>query len=692
MLLKSGEYQFEIDGNDLLVRMKARRILSVPLVPRVDGETPQAGTWAQIGPEHYELPLAGFGVAHVAVREGHVCYWVETERKHIGRLTYFPDSHPTQSGWHTFLSDELDRYWNLDENTDVPISSAYIGMNVDGEDGAGMTDPGDKPPTWIWNVPPRALAIETPAGWMGLSIPGPLSVGVTRFTMQRGVFNLTFEELRPTAAEWGPPRVYFFPGLIDPYDALDEHRRVSERCGLTRKLRPSACPDWWTHPSFKCADEVYRENNRQWVVHEKDGRMTTSLTTENWLKWVGEVEQYTGLRGKLNLQVDQIFFYGYGGRRVLETLGGAEAFRKTIDDLRQRGNHVGLYLHLYVLDPTATDFPARHADACCKPKDPATVVKHGVPVGSQNLVYVDWTHPEGRRYMLEHIEWLLSDRPGCLNGDWLLINNNLAPDPRLFEFHDPQWGTGDLMTMKAAKLAYEHAKKIKPHCYVRRQSPGDSYMQPYCDQANLCEEWNGQTAAWYRRARIATRTLSDVVLHLDAWFVTKTKLTEYYFGLSAIFQPEIESVHHTIHPYMYWREMVSKDYRRIQAGVQACMNAPIDPTDECRVNLHEGGQPEIWRKRRGGPLAGWYAALALHKRTVVTYSESQALIASSQEWRVTVPLPPRARLEAVEAIAHDGSAAPHPYELLPDEQNSVRLWAPDAGGEIMHVRLRYTLD
>ena len=110
-------------------------------------------------------------------------------------------------------------------------------------------------------------------------------------------------------------------------------------------------------------------------------------------------------------------------------------------------------------------------------------------------------------------------------------------NPARFEFHDPDWGTGDLMQMKATKLVYEHVKRIKPHAMVRRQSPGDSYMQPYYDMANMCEEWNGHTRAWYRRAHIGTRVLQDCILHLDAWFVTLTKLTEYYFAMAAIWAP-----------------------------------------------------------------------------------------------------------------------------------------------------------
>jgi hypothetical protein len=684
-------YVYRIDGTYLEVTHNEALLTRLPLAPRAAGKPCRAGRWRQLDATHGALDLPGLGTAHVALREGHVCYWVETTRQHFPSLTYFPDSQPTDRGWHTFLSDELDRHWTLAENADVPLSTAYMDMHVDKEDGAGMTDPGDKPPTWIWNVPARAFALETAAGWLGMSIPGPLSVAVTRLTMQRGTFNLTFEELRPTAKEWGPPRVYLIPGLQDPYDTLDQHRLISRACGLMRTAAPKH-PEWWSYPSFKCGDEVFRVNNKQWVMRDDAGNFSSFLTTDNWLRWIDHVAAYTRLEGRMNLQVDQLFFQGYGGRHVMATLGGQEGFRKTIDGLREKGYHVGLYQHLYMIDPSATDFPAKHPEALCRPKDPNLKVWHGCQVGSQSMVYVDWTHPAGREYMLDQIEWRLSRRKDCLNADWLLLNNNLGVDPRKWTFHDPDWGTGDLMTMKATKLAYEHAKRIKPDCYVRRQSPGDPYMQPYCDQANLCEEWNGQTTAWYRRAHIATRVLDNVIFHTDAWFVTLTKLTEYYFALAAICPPENESVEHAIHPYIYWRPMRPKDYGRIRAGMQTYMNAPVRRGDECRVNFTPPGDLEIWRKHGAGPLAGWYAALALHQRCFVTYSATEARVAASQERRVSVPLPPGARLKSVRAIPHEGRAYAYEHTAsAADGQTTVSLWVPDSGETVMYIRIAYEL-
>ena len=80
-----------------------------------------------------------------------------------------------------------------------------------------MCDPGDKPPGWVWNLPVRACSFSTEQGdWLGLCVPGPLPVGVTRLRMQQQHFSMTFQVLRPACEEGFMPEVYLVPGLAGP--------------------------------------------------------------------------------------------------------------------------------------------------------------------------------------------------------------------------------------------------------------------------------------------------------------------------------------------------------------------------------------------------------------------------------------------------------------------------------------------
>ncbi len=124
--------------------------------------------------------------------------------------------------------------------------------------------------------------------------------------------------------------------------------------------------------------------------------------------------------------------------------------------------------------------------------------------------------------------------------------------------------------------------------------------------------------------------------------------------------------------------------------MHAYMNAHQWISDERRVELTpEGHFAAAWRQRAEGPLAGFYAALAISPRSLVTYSETQALIAASESRMADIPLPPGARLDAVERLTHDGRAEPHPYD--PAGPHTIRLHIEDAAGGTFLLRIRYAL-
>ena len=82
---------------------------------------------------------------------------------------------------------------------------------------------------------------------------------------------------------------------------------------------------------------------------------------------------------------------------------------------------------------------------------------------------------------------------------------------------------------------------------------------------------------------------------------------------------------HAMHPYMFWREMREKDYRRIRAGIQTYMNAPIHRDHVCRLDM-DGEEVRITRKYPSGSLKGWYAAFSTHKRVLITFGETTKII------------------------------------------------------------------
>ena len=676
--------RFVLAGDRLRITQHGDLVLDVGLSPVFDGERVPLGGWELLTENHYRACLGKYGAAHLAPVHGRMGYWIETPVKQFETVTYLDDGVLSGEHWRTFISDDLDRTWHKSIDANVPVSSAYaVTVSPDGTSGGGMTDPDDIPVHFVWNVHVRACALKGRERWLGLSIPGPWGIGVTRFNMTRRRFHLRFEVLRPACTDGRMPVVYFCPNLADSADVLDEHRNLSVALGHM-DLAPKQIPDWWSFPWQGFADEWYR--------HHHDGLITKGEGNilEYLPQWIEKTRQTTGIHD-LNTNLEQGCFRLYGDYRPAENMSSEAEMRQTIDRWRTDGIRAGLYLHPFIVN-TKVPFFKEHPDAFCQPKDPDFLMDYACEEWDPDPKFapVDWTCEEGRTFMLDWVDYILSDKPGCMNFDILRSNHWRSPDPRAYNFHDPDWGIGDMMTYKVQKLLYERAKAIKPDCMVTKIACVDCYMQPTFDAMQICEEWTHSMEYWYRRTELATRLLRNTLVYTDPWFVTRTKWSEYYLSYLVCNVPECQAATHTTHCYYpSWRELGEKHFRRRKSGYQLYMHARQDPSDEMQMTWQDG-EIEASRCRGTGPLAGWYAALALGRKGMVTYSETQALAAVSETRTAWLPLPPGSELNRVTRVPHEGAETDYEYDYDPIE-HQVRLYLEDCGGDVLYYRIRYTL-
>ncbi len=681
------DWHYDVSGGRLQALSGDMVQMQIMLAPTIEGRQTEVTEWGAEERGLFRARLSEGGSVCLQVREGHLAYWMDTHLTQIETLTYFPETSFTGSCWHTFMSDAHDCTWDVDQDQEVGVSTAYDGFSPFGADGQGMTDPGDFPPYWIWNTPVRAFAVHTGAGWLGFSMPGPLPVGLVRLGMKRSKLSISFDVVRGSCPEGMMPRVYFVTGLDDRDDILDQHRLVSCRLGFVDK-KASDHPSWWTFPEYNYWDEYVRTQK----ASREQGKREPVLTAERYQEWLNTAKETLGLE-HLNCTLEQGCYNYYGDYRPTEYMGEVEGLRAMVDRLREQGTHVGHYIHPYIVNDKC-DFWSEHPEAFLKPKDKAHKSWWALEenVEKPDFHFLDWTHPLSREFMQAKLEFLYSDAQRCLNCDIVRSNNWVSPDPRAYTFHDPDWGIGDLMSYKVQKFIYETAKKIKPQCMVSKLSVGDPYMQRWADANYLCEEWNGYTDNWYKRGRIATHTTEGMIFLTDAFIVTLSKGDEYHMGMLSWNYPQTTWVRHAVHPYMHYREVQQKHFRRRNAGFHAAAIAPVRRGDISRVSVHRDGEVEQWRKRSEGKLAGFYAGLAIGKRTLVTYSESEARIATSVDRSIEFPLPPAARVEAVEMVPHEGESQSWEYALdKTDDGLKVRMHVEDCGRRALYYRLRYCL-
>jgi hypothetical protein len=693
-LIRHKGYIFEVEGNYLHIKKGNVLLVRLCVAPLVKGERHNISEWQKIDTGHLTGKVKGIDARlHIKIDHGYVCFHIETKVKHFSRLHYFTEGWINGEGWQTYLSDVNDCFRKFDIDAEVPISSCFDGLTPDKADGQGMTDPGDVPPTWIWNVPIRAFSFHTRCGWLGISLPGPLPVGVTRLVMKDGKFSLLFEELRPSCEEGMMPHVYFITGLKGAYDALEAHKNLSMKLGWMKE-RPEDHPKWWALPTYKPAIDLQiklqDKGLHEWFNKNERGEWGSLLTTK-WLKehmdrWLKECRLKNGTR----VLLDQIFMYGYGSKRIIKELGGVEGFRKLIDEWRKQKTYLGLYFHPFFVGKNEPFFK-EHPECFCKPKDSSTKIQW-CDTETLSPAWIDWTHPEARRRQMDYIEFLLSDNKGCLNCDWLAINNAEGPDPRKYYIYDPDWAIGDLLQYKVHRMIYEKVKEIKPSAMLRRIAAGDCYLQPFIDQVQLIEHWPSTTDDYYKRGQIFTRVTHQMLINTDSYFCSQTKGQEFFMGMLVWNMPEFGGFTKAMHPYGRYCDLPLKDQRRRISGVQAYLNAPQRRTDICHVTWDRDHPVEQWRKRTKGPLAGWYASLAISPRCFVTYSETCARIGSSESRYADIPLPPNAKVKSVVQVGHEGGEKTIEYRITgPERKPAVRLKVADCGFETLYTEIRYQM-
>jgi hypothetical protein len=707
MHFSSKGYEYQINDDILEVYKGKRRIMSVTVAPVVEGRQTAIGSWKKQGKNHFIGSVEGLGMVNIEIKNGYPCIWIDTKTVWFDNITYFPSIAFSGKRWTTFVSDELDRIWDIDEDVNVPVSSCYADVfHPDGHDGSGPMDPGDKPPLFNFNMHVRAAAAETGRRWTGIAVPGPIPVGISRFRTEKGVLSLSFEALRTTCRDWGTPEIYIITGLSDRDGLLDIYREISDSMGVTVQKRQGN-PAWWANPVFDSWEEICRllkmgssenpdtssgEQYMQSIPAPDYNNADKYITIENNVKWLDSVISTTGI-GNINTTFEQGSFRMYGDYRPIDGLGGADGLRMQVDKWRAQGIHSAYYIHPFLVN-TKTGFYKEHPEAFCRPKGKGYKIAYAIEFYDRAPEYalVDWTHPLGRRFMMDNVKFMLSDEPDCLNCDILRSNHWRGPDPRYFEFHDPDWGTGDLMSMKAQKLLYEEAKRIKPNAMVSKVGFADPYMQPWADMDYLSEEWSYNTDNWNRRARIATRTIRGCLFLVDPFVATLSKITETFTSFLVYSAPATTMVKHALHPQMFYRDLRQIDYRRRKSGFNVYMNAPVQTSDICSVDWNEcGREAEISRKYTKGTLAGWYAARSFGRKCFVTYSEDEARIASCTDRNISVEIPPGHTAGRVTVIDHDGTEKDQAHRIrIKSGRIFIETYVTDCGKDAMYFRIKYS--
>ena len=82
MHLDCDGFRFELERSTLEISHAGRLVMSLPTMPKAEEEEFQPAEWEPARPDHFSMTVKGLGSLHLAAREGHACYWIETDRQH----------------------------------------------------------------------------------------------------------------------------------------------------------------------------------------------------------------------------------------------------------------------------------------------------------------------------------------------------------------------------------------------------------------------------------------------------------------------------------------------------------------------------------------------------------------------------------------------------------------------------------
>lgn len=695
---------YAVVGRQLVVSRGRITLARLDLCPRAR-ESARIGEFRREG-ERIWAPLGGpaEGRAVLEARGGFMSYTVETSQPHFDTLTYFPSSELAGDLWHTFIWAQRDRAWDRWEDVTVRVGEARPD-NVDTREGP-IADPGEFPSYWPGRGGPRVCAAHSPElGWWGLCIPGPLPVCNTSFVMEKGRFGILFDYLHPGCDGGFMPTVYFTIPLADsgdPYSIFGPLWELSAPWRLVagRDFEPSRfaglalCHPW---------EAMQQAAGNAFTSPIPPARLGSPMNSEFLLSLLSELAAIEP-SVKWQFQLPQGWFRNIGDFAIGENFGGEAGFRDLAGRFRAGGHLLTVHERFHRFNERS-EVGGRHPDwvARLRPGRPK-------PYWSANEAeegpteIMDVTREEVREHLKGQVRRFLSDAPGCLDMDGFHPTGDNWPSMLDYELAHENYGVGDLLAYKLNRELFLYGKSIKPYALIQGQGIEGVQVPLYGMSQGMCtmEDHLPVPIHTVQQLRLITSLLPSAELHIASYCTTRTKALVVWPLSVAIGRPEIDNPRAFTNAFLTadWIPMTEPYRRRMAAVLAAYANCPRSRDqinlpvrvegDGLRLEVHGG------RRHTAGRLAGFYSALSLGSRTVVTYSETRAVVVSTVAKTVIVPLPPNAAIEGVAAIAHSGQRSDHDYSLergcaWASTRETVRLHVPDSGGETKLIEIRYRL-
>lgn len=664
--LKIGSTAIEVDRNLMCIK-NGHTMSNLNLNPIIDGFLYEIDQWDRKENNILEATLKGGEYSILLyVKENGIEYSISGRCGNIKELKLFPGTYLGDTVVKGFIPDHYNRIFTPFEK----VRFAYSATAKEPQLNYGLTR------LWVTSPAPKVLSFinrwEAENGeWWGLMIPGPLPVYEILADYDMANFQLTFSNYLGTAINSEFPKVIFEFGLKNGNSILDRYLNYYKEKGYIDENKKMY--DWWARPIFcTWGEQEYRE--KSWDFQKNP------LTKDTLLDWVENLENRTG-SVDFNIIVDLPWFESIGDHGTHPgRFGGTGEFGKLIQLLKQKGHKVILWYTPLWVSPHAK-IAEEHPEYLLKDYEGNFAKIENTEIFDY-LYLFDLTKPEVKEHVKRVIRYILSDKEGCLDADGLKMDMNYyGPVAGKHAVHDDSWGIGDLFWYNTVKFIYEASVKHKEDVFITL-SGAEPYLQKYAPSQRLNDLFDtDEPTNWYKRAYLVNKMLPGVIIDVDGWPSCRKKSEEYWM-VSPTFGVPV-----TYHAYGFdsKEKLTHADYHRMKAAWKVYNNAPVTNDMEFYID------PEnniFHRKYVKGALKGFYSALAIMNRCLVTYNEECAMLASVCDMPVEIPVPEGRTVEKVTKLLNGTEHLVH--YTYSDETHTVLFKVEDCGKGIdcfkVHLR------
>ena len=525
-------------------------------------------------------------------------------------------------------------------------------------------------------MPPYVAAINTQGVSIGSATPEiPRSIqGLEPSIIDRklsflydyqGAFSCT-----PEGAS-GPVLMLYL--AANPDDVIDIYTNYIFKNGISKE--PEQWEDWWGGPVYcTIGDQAYEAQMETGVPTEVSSGIETTCN-EKFLDEMMKILEEKDIDSKIILLdagwMRNMVLFDVNEERFPDMRGLAAR-------MREQGKHIVLWMA-----PFNTTF---HMAGDCEfifkeHPDWMICTRDGKPAP-----YLDYTIPEVRELMESRIHYMLSADEGCLDCDGLKVDFYYhCVSDQGFIYHDPSYGTGELLQYKILKLIYDAAKRAKPWAFIECSSANPLFNDTQ-DACRLNDDLTNNKATYEKRCWVTVKSRCNIPDTDDWWsymdyFVPLT-LEKCVFGIPALYAVKYRGVQGEL--ISGWESVAlggnpinikEADYRRVSAIYKVYANCPTHLDHKREIDLENR---RFARYHTKGRLSGFPAAGTLCKDTVL-FTCSQEGVMKACAIRPTMAMLPVPQGAAVSSVVITDAAGNRNQADYHIENGTVKLCMEDSG-------------